>query len=184
MIQKFKKLESKLIHKAHIFDFYEEKVQLPNGKIDYYDVLKHKGAAAVIPVLPDGRILMVKQYRNALDRITVEIPAGGINVGETAIQAAYRELEEEAGYRTDHLEHIISIRTAVAFCNELIEVYIANNLIPSSQNLDEDEFIEVEAYELKELMNMIFVGTIEDSKTISSIMSYHAFLEKQSHNIE
>lgn len=185
MIEKFKRLDRKLVKKAHIFEFYEDKLQLPDGKIDYYDFLKHKGAAAVIPVLPDGKILLVSQFRNALDRVTYEIPAGGRNsIEEPFIDAAFRELEEETGYRTEELWHLISIRTAVAFCDEKIEVFVAENLIPSVQNLDEDEYIEIQAYTLSEIMQMIFDGKIEDSKTIAAIMSYHAFLTKKQNTIE
>ena len=185
MIENFKRLERRLVKKAHIFEFYEDKLELPDGKIDYYDFLRHKGAAAVIPVLPDGRILLVSQFRNALDRVTLEIPAGGRNTSEEPyIDAAFRVLEEETGYRTDRLTHLISIRTAVAFCNERIEVYVADHLIPSKQHLDEDEYIDVHPFSLDEIMKMIFDGKIEDSKTIASIMSYHAFLLQKKNNIE
>lgn len=185
MIENFKRLERRLVKKAHIFEFYEDKLELPDGKIDYYDFLKHKGAAAVIPVLPDGRILLVSQFRNALDRVTLEIPAGGRNtMDEPFVEAAFRELEEETGYRTENLWHLISIRTAVAFCDEKIEVYVAEHLIPSVQKLDEDEYIEIQPYSLEEIMQMIFEGKIEDSKTIASIMSYHAFLCKRRNTIE
>ena len=85
---------------------------------------------------------------------------------------AARELEEETGFRSENLEWLITIRTAVAFCNERVEVYVAKNLIPSEQNLDEDESIDVEAYTLEELKEKIFSGEIEDSKTIAALMSY------------
>ncbi len=116
---------------------------------------------------------MVRQYRNALDRYTLEIPAGGLNgADEPTRDAAGRELEEETGYRSDDLEWLITIRTTVAFCNEKIDIYVAKNLIKSHQHLDEDEFINVEAYSVEELSRMILEGKIEDSKTISAIMSY------------
>ncbi len=115
---------------------------------------------------------MVRQYRNALDRYTLEIPAGGLNPNETMKAAAARELTEETGYSSDCLELLISIRTTVAFCNERIEIFVAKNLTPGRQHLDEDEFIRVEAYDVEELCRMIYDGKIEDSKTISAIMSY------------
>ncbi len=179
-MENYKRLDRKLVKKAHIFDIYEDTLELPDGKVGIYDFLKHKGAAAVVPVMDDGRILMVKQYRNALDRLTLEVPAGGRNsYEESFLDTAHRELEEETGYRTDkeNLTHLISIRTAVAFCDEIIEVYIANHLTKSHQHLDDDEFIDVKPYELSELIQMIFEGKIEDSKTISCIMSYKAFLD-------
>ena len=93
---------------------------------------------------------------------------------EPGIVCAGRELEEETGYRCDSLEWLINIRTTVAFCNEKIEVFVARNLIPSHQHLDEDEYIELETYTVEELKEKIFRGEIEDSKTIASILAYDA----------
>ena len=116
---------------------------------------------------------MVRQYRNALDRYTIEIPAGGRDYeDEPTIQCAARELEEETGFRSENLEYLISLKTTVAFCDELIDVYVAKDLIPSKQNLDEGEYINVEEYELEELCQMIFDKKIQDSKTISAILAY------------
>ena len=115
---------------------------------------------------------MVTQYRNALDRFTLEIPAGGLNPGEPTIVAAARELGEETGYICEKIEPLITIRTTVAFCNEKIDIYLARNLTKGEQHLDEDEFVNVEAYELKELERMIYDGTIQDSKTIAAILAY------------
>lgn len=103
----------------------------------------------------------------------MEIPAGALDTqGEPGKECAARELEEETGFRSEDLEWLITLRTAVAFCNERVEVYVAKNLIPSKQNLDEDESIDVEAYTMEELKEKIFSGEIEDSKTIASLMSY------------
>ena len=89
-----------LKHKGSILSFYEDDIMTPDGNVAKWDFIEHSGAAAVIPVLDDGRILLVRQFRNALDRETLEIPAGGINKGEEAYAAAMRELEEETGYKT------------------------------------------------------------------------------------
>ena len=85
---------------------------------------------------------------------------------------AYRELEEETGFRTEKLEYLMSINTTVAFCDEAIDIFVAHNLIPSHQHLDEDEVIEVEAWELKDLEEMIYTGKITDGKTIAALMAY------------
>ena len=173
MAEEFKRLNRELMYHGTIVDFYKDTVLVPNGNVAEWDFIGHKGAAAVVPVREDGRILMVRQYRNALDRYTLEIPAGGLNgASEPTMDAAARELEEETGYRSDHLELLLTIRTTVAFCNEKIDIYVAKNLIKSHQHLDEDEFINVEAYSVEELSRMILEGKIEDSKTISAIMSY------------
>ncbi len=172
-MDEFKRLERELVYKGAIIDFYKDTIQVPNGNIVKWDFIGHKGAAAVLPVREDGKILMVRQFRNALDRYTLEIPAGGLNSPEEPMkEAAARELEEETGFRCDKLEFLISIYTTVAFCNERIEIFLARDLKPGKQHLDEDEFINVEAYDVEELCQMIYDGKIEDSKTISAIMSY------------
>ena len=171
--EKIERIERKLIARGKIVDYYHDVVRIPNGNVATWDFVWNKGAAAVVPVRDDGKIIMVRQYRNAIDRETVEIPAGGLNYPEEPTKdAAARELEEETGFKTDELEFLISIKTTVAFCNENIDIYVARNLIPSKQKLDEDEFINVEAYSVEELCDMIYVGKIEDSKTVSAIMSY------------
>ena len=87
-------------------------------------------------------------------------------------ECAYRELEEETGFKTEKLEYLISVNTTVAFCDEAIDIFVAHNLVPSHQHLDEDEVIEVEAWELKDLEELIFTGKITDGKTIAAIMAY------------
>ena len=118
---------------------------------------------------------MVRQYRNALERMTLEIPAGKLDdPKEAGIVCATRELEEETGYRSDDLEWLVTLRTTVAFCDEKIDIYVAKNLIHSKQHLDEDEYVDVKAYTLQELKEMIFTGRIEDSKTMAAILAYES----------
>lgn len=173
MSEEIKRLDRKLVAKGAIIDYYQDTMQIPNGHVATWDFIKHKGAAAVVAVRPDGKLLMVRQYRNALERETLEIPAGGLNgADEPTDLAAMRELEEETGYRTDHVELLLSIRTTVAFCNEKIDIYVANDLVPSRQHLDEDEFLDVEAYDLQDLIQMIYDCKIQDSKTVCAILAY------------
>lgn len=173
MADEFKRLDRKLVYPGTIIKYYRDTVQVPNGNVVEWDFIGHQGAAAVVPVTADGKLLMVRQWRNALDRYTLEIPAGGLEgPDEPTKTAAARELEEETGYRSDHLELLITIRTTVAFCNEKIDIYVAQDLVPSHQHLDEDEFIDVKAYSVEELCEMIYAGRIEDSKTVAAIMSY------------
>ena len=176
----FKRLSRDLVAHGSIIDYYQDTILVPNGNVVKWDMIVHKGAAAVVPVLSDGRILMVRQYRNALDSYTIEIPAGGLNsTEEPMIEAAARELEEETGYYSESLEFLISIRTTVAFCNERIDIFVAKDLIKTKQKLDEDEFIEFIPYTVDELENMILQGTIQDSKTVSAIMTYKAKYKNQ-----
>jgi len=168
-----KRVNRELKFKGRIVDFYQDTIEIEGNRHSTYDFIDHIGAAAVVPVTDDGKILMVKQYRNALDQFTLEVPAGALdNRDEPGIECARRELEEETGYRSDHLEWLITIRTTVAFCNERIEIFVARDLIPSCQNLDDNEFIEVKAYSMSELKEKIYIGEIQDSKTISALLAY------------
>lgn len=170
----FKRINRELVYKGSIIDFYKDTIQVPNGNVVKWDFIAHKGAAAMVAVRDDGKLLLVRQFRNALDRYTLELPAGGLNGSDEPTKvAAKRELEEETGYRCKDAELLITIRTTVAFCNEKIDIYVANQLEKTCQNLDEDEFIGVEAYAVEELLDMIYAGQIEDSKTVSGILAYY-----------
>ena len=116
------RLGRELRYQGTILKIYEDTV-LANGHEAHWDFIHHDGAAAVLPVTDGGKILMVRQYRNALDRETLEIPAGKLDAAdEPKIQCAYRELEEETGYRTEHMEYLMSVNTTVAFCDEAIDI--------------------------------------------------------------
>lgn len=164
MSEEIRRTGRELAYKGTILDVYVDHMEFANGNTADWDFIHHDGAAAVVPVMDDGRILMVRQYRNALERNTLEIPAGKLDApDEPGLTCASRELEEETGYRSENLEWLLTLRTTVAFCNERIEIFVAKNLIPSHQHLDEDE-----------LKEMIFSGRIEDSKTIAAILAYEA----------
>ena len=174
-MDEMKRIDRVLKYKGSIVDVYDDVMQSPTGKIAHWDyVARRKGAAAVLPVLEDGRILMVRQYRNALDRETLEIPAGSRDSTEEATSVcAARELEEETGYRAAKMELLITVSTTVAFCNETIDVYLATELTPTQQHLDEDEFVEVECFTIDELKDMVLTQKIQDSKTAAAIMAYY-----------
>ena len=164
-----------LIHNGAIVDIYQDRMVLPDGSEENFDFIKHKGAAAVIPVMDDGRIIMVRQYRNAIDSYTLEIPAGGLDgADEPTKVAAHRELEEETGYyaNMEDVEFLLTLYTTVAFCNEKIDIYVARNLTKTKQHLDDDEFIDVEKFTIDELADMVLDGKIVDAKTIAAIMTY------------
>ena len=166
------RLDRQLKYQGAILKIYEDTV-LANGHEAHWDFIHHDGAAAVLPVTAEGKILMVRQYRNALDRYTLEIPAGKLDdPQEPKIECAYRELEEETGFKTENMEYLISVNTTEAFCDEAIDIFVARNLIPSRQHLDEDEVIDVEAWDLKDLEERIYKGEITDGKTIAAIMAY------------
>ena len=174
MIDKMERLNRELVYKGTILDIYKDTMRFANGKTEEWDFVSHRmGAAAILPVLPDGKILMIRQYRNALERETLEIPAGcRDSLTEDTKVSAIRELEEETGYHSNKVSYLLSLRTTVAFCDEFIDVYLAEDLTPGEQHLDAAESIEVEIYSLDELCEMINQGKIQDSKTVSAIMAY------------
>lgn len=168
----FKRIKRELAYKGTVMEIYKDYIEI-NGHQAVWDFFYHKGGAAVIPVTKEGKILMVRQYRNAIDRYTLEIPAGAFDTtNESGEECVARELEEETGYKAGKVEWLISIRSMVAFCNEKVEIFVATDLIPSMQHLDEEESIELEEYTIEELKEKIFNGEIEDSKTVSALMAY------------
>lgn len=170
--EEIKRIDRKLEHEGAIVDFYSDYMQLPNDKVVKWDFINHKGAAAIVPVDEDGNILMVRQYRNAVEKYTLEIPAGAINPGEDRETAAIRECEEEIGYKPKNVFHLLDLYTTVAFCNEKIGIYCSMELEKSEQHLDDDEYLNIERHSLDELVDMILTGKIEDAKTISAILAY------------
>ncbi len=172
-MEEIRRIDRRLVSRGTVIDYYRDTMELPDGKHVEWDLVDHKGAAAVVPVTEDGRIIMVRQYRNALERETLEIPAGGLNERtEPTLDAARRELSEETGFLSDDLEKLLSIRTTVAFCNEAIDIYVARNLKPGKQHLDEDEYVSYETYTIDELLDKIYSFEIQDSKTICALLAY------------
>lgn len=173
MSGEIRRVKRELAYEGTVLKVYRDYMEFENGGAEVWDYIHHNGAAAVLPVLDDGRILLVAQYRSALDRDTLEIPAGKLDyIEEPGIVCAGRELEEETGYRSGRLEHLLTIRTTVALCNEKIDIYVARGLEPSRQQLDEGEYVTVGAYTVEEIKAKIYAGEIEDSKTIAAVLAY------------
>lgn len=180
MLEKFKIVEKKKEYEGHIVDFYSYDMEVPNGNRVTWDIIEHKGAAAILPVDKDGRIILVRQYRGAIDDLLLEIPAGGRDSKEEDFKVcAARELEEEIGYRSEHIHHLIDYYSAAAYTSEKIGIYYTEELIPSKQHLDENEFVQIERYTLQELTDMIFSGEITDGKTIAAVMTYKALKSRE-----
>ena len=164
-------LEEKLIYKGSFIDVLNIKVELPNGKSTARDIIKHPGATAVIAFIDEENIILVEQFRLALNKNLLEIPAGKLDKGEEPIKCAKRELQEETGYIANNLEYLGTIATAPGFCDEIIYLYKASNLTIGNKNEDDDEFTNVKIININKVKEMIKNGEIIDGKTIS-ILSY------------
>lgn len=171
-----KTLHRKEIFKGYIFSVAVDEVELPNGLGQgKRELVFHNGAVAVLAVTPDEKIILVKQFRKAIEDLSFEIPAGKLEVGESGSEAsaALRELEEETGY-TGEVEFIYEFYTAIGFCNEKIKLYLAKNLqkVENPRPMDEDEVIERYELDYKECMAMVENGQIKDAKTIMALQYY------------
>ena len=164
-----------LVYEGTILKVYKDYME-HGDKEAVWDFIHHDGAAAVLAIAEDGKIIMVRQYRNALDRYTLELPAGKVDsIDEDRRLCAYRELREETGYSVDSpedLEYLVTVDTMIAFCNEEVDIYVARNLNPCRQELDEDEEISLEFWSIDELMSEIYKGNIRDAKTVAALSAY------------
>ena len=141
-------------------------IELPNGNRKVHQVIRHPGAVAVIALDGEGRVLLVRQYRTALERVTVEIPAGKLEIGEDPEEAIRRELSEETGYTAAEIRYLAPIATAVGYSDEIIHIYMATGLTPGAAHPDDDEFLASEWVSLDCLIDSVLDGRIEDSKTV------------------
>ena len=169
-----KTISQRRVYDGRILNVRVDEAVLPNGKTVTREVIEHHGACGIVAFDEDGKLLMVRQYRYPMACELLELPAGKIDPGETPDACAARELEEETGYRCEKLEYLMSLNTTVAFCDEAIDVFVARNLIPSHQHLDEDEVIHVERWSIEDLQKLIYTGKMTDAKTVAGIMAYAA----------
>ncbi len=152
-------------------------VELPNGHEALREVACHPGAAAVVPVDEDGNIIMVRQYRAPVHRLTLEIPAGKLDSAEEdPFECAKRELSEETGFLADSWRKLTVLETTPGFCNERIHLYLATGLRPGDTHPDEDEFVATVRVPLAEAFRKVMDGTFRDGKTALAIMMAHALL--------
>ncbi|MCR4840371.1 MAG: NUDIX hydrolase [Lachnospiraceae bacterium] len=170
----YERIGRELVYDGTIVNVYKDKMKNADGSVSDWDFIEHPGAAATVAVDGDGKIILVRQLRPALGRYTIELPAGGKNPEEDFETCALRELEEETGMRAGKSELLCDIYTTVALMNERIPIYLATDLVPTHQHLDENELLNVERHDLDELVQMIFEGKLQDSKTICGILAYKA----------
>ncbi len=171
-------VSSKEIYKGGIFTIKQDVITLPNGKNATRDILLHNGASAVLPIDNNGNIILVRQHRHPVNDFVLEMPAGKLELNEDPKECAIRELEEEIGYKSNDFSFMFKTYIAVGYSSEVIHIYLAKDLVKTKQNLDEDEFLDIEVYSLEKALEMINDGTILDSKTIASILFYKNYLDR------
>ena len=177
ILEEDKDLIEEKISEENVFDgillhVQRDTVKLPNGNETTREWVRHPGASSVLPILPNGDIVLVKQYRYPIEKVTLEVPAGKLDKNEDPLNCAMRELEEETGYVADKIKKMTTIATTVGFSNELIHLYVAEDLSAGKFNPDDDEFINVVKMPFAEALKKVENGEIYDVKTIISILLY------------
>ena len=167
---KEKTIHTTTVHRGTFLTLKRDEVLLPNGSIGSREWIKHPGAVCCIPILPNGEIGLIKQYRYAVKEQMIEIPAGKLDKNEIPEECAIRELEEEIGYKADKLTFLTNIHPAIGFTDEKMWLYLAENLVKTEQSLDSDEFLSLFPTKLEEAVEMVWEGEITDVKTIIGIL--------------
>lgn len=165
-----KTIKKRLILKGKVVNFRKDTVRLDNNRIANREFMDHPGAVGILPILPNNRIVLVKQYRYPVQEITYEIPAGKLSKGENPLACIRRELAEETSLRAQKIKKLISFWPTAAFSNEIIHLYVGTGLIPCDGIPDDDEQIEIAEISLKKAHLWIKQGKIKDSKTIIALL--------------
>ena len=166
----FKRLSTERVYAGRLLKIDRDRVLLPNGGTTELEMVRHPGAAAVVPFITDQEILLVRQFRYAAQGFIYEVPAGTLHQGEAPEACAAREVQEEVGHRAGTLQHLASIYTTPGFTDEVIHLYTARDLEPAAQKLDHDEVLTVERLPFAEALRMIHDGRIVDAKSICALM--------------
>lgn len=171
MIEKFKEIPIKknIAYRGQFLEFHSDLVTLPDGATATREYLHHPGAIAAIPLLEDGRMVLVKQFRYATGEVLLEVPAGKMEPGENPEACVIRELAEEIGMRPLKLDHMLSYWSSPGFCDEVLHLYLARELTPAFGEKDPDEFIETITLSKAELARMLASGVIMDGKTAMAL---------------
>jgi ADP-ribose pyrophosphatase len=174
--KKAKILSSQTVYEGAVFGIRRDEVIEPSGVRTTREVVTHPGSVVVLPVLPDGRILLIRQYRHATRQYLWELVAGRMDAGETPRQAAARELIEETGYRAKHFRLFLDVFPTPGFLEERMYILLAEGLTAGKAQPEEDEKIVPRAYNHKQLEEMIRLGKLRDAKSIAGILYYLRFL--------
>ena len=163
-------ISTTVVYKGDFLDVRRDEVLLPNGKTGAREWINHPGAVVIIPILPDGEIALIKQFRYAAGSEFIELPAGKLDSGEDPEECALRELEEEIGYRANKIKFLANIHPAIGFTNEIMGVFLAENLEKTEHNRDKDEFLEIVPTTLTEALNLVWENKITDVKSIIGLL--------------
>jgi ADP-ribose pyrophosphatase len=169
LIEKF--VSKKTIWHGRAVDFRVDTVKLPNGKLATREFLDHPGAVGIVPFLDKNHVVMVRQYRHPVGEVTLELPAGKLDKGESIMKCLKRELQEETGYTAKKITPLINYWPTPAFANEVLYLYVAEDLVPGKMNTDEDEFLQCVVMPFKKALTMVKRGEIKDSKTVVGLLS-------------
>jgi ADP-ribose pyrophosphatase len=169
-------INSREIYRGSVVSLRVDKVRLPEGLETIREVVEHSDAVAVVPIDTNGNIVMVRQYRKAVEQKLLEVPAGGVEEGEFPEEAARRELREETGYTAGSIEPLVRFYTSPGFCTELMHVFLARKLSLGETKPDPDEIIQVVSISMEDILGMVRRGDIKDSKSIASILLAQHFL--------
>jgi ADP-ribose pyrophosphatase len=176
-------LSSERVFTGRVVSLDLDTVRFPDGSTGRLEMLRHPGAAAVVPFLddPDGadpRVLLIRQFRHAADGFIWEVPAGRLDGGEPAESCARRELEEETGMTARHVEPLTTIYTTPGFTDERIHLFVAHGLEPGEQRREADEFMELHERRWSEVGRMVRGGEVRDGKTLAALMFVQCFRRK------
>jgi ADP-ribose diphosphatase len=166
------KVGSEAVFDGKLLHVRRDTVRLPDGKLATREHIVHPGAVLIVPVLPDGRLVVERQYRYPLDRVFIEFPAGKLDPGEAELETAKRELIEEAGYEASTWVPLATIHTLISYTNEKIDIYIAEGLTHVGANLDDGEFVETITMSVDEMLAALDRGEITDAKTVAALLLY------------
>jgi ADP-ribose pyrophosphatase len=163
-------LHSQRIYEGKILNLRVDTVELPSGKKTKREIVEHGGCTAIVAIDSRKNVLLVRQYRKPVERMLLEIPAGGIEPGEEPLEGARRELEEETGFSAERWERLSLFYTSPGFCTELMHLYLATELQPAKRAADDDEHIEVVRVPLKKSLELIASVEICDAKSIAGLL--------------
>lgn len=164
-----KTMKSEKVYEGKIVNLRVDTVELPDKKYSKREIIEHPGSVGIVAITNDGDMILVKQFRKAVEKKLLEIPAGKIEINEEPRETALRELYEETGYSTNKIEYLFEFYTSPGFSNEKMYLFLATDLMEGEANPERDEYIEIVKIKLEELVNMVLRGEIADSKTIIGI---------------